>query len=230
MNFGPLLFLGIFLTFAVSWAGMVLLPYKQLGQQELATPTGGDGLYPNARSGLADRGRQVYRSEGCAACHTQQVRPNDVPTWGPRFTVAQDYLRDEPVQMGSQRFGPDLANIGARMPDENWHYIHLYNPRTVVAKSPMPQYKYLFEKRKVTSGERSAHALNLGKEFDVEAGYEVVPTQRAQALVAYLKSLRSDVPLFESPMAPKPGMKTDTNAAPATTEGAAPTNTNSPAK
>ncbi|MBA4148521.1 MAG: cbb3-type cytochrome c oxidase subunit II [Verrucomicrobia bacterium] len=228
MNYGPILFLGIFLSFALSWAGMVFLPQKQLGHQELAKPFDAEALYPTPHSGLAEQGRQVYRAEGCAACHTQQVRPQDVPQYGLRFTVAQDYLRDEPVQFGSLRLGPDLANIGARMPDAKWHLLHLYNPRITIEKSLMPQYKYLFEKRKIR-GERSANALDLPKGFEVEEGFEVVPTDRADSLVAYMKSLRSDASLFESPLPTVPETD-DTNAAPASAEAATPTNTNSPEK
>lgn len=228
MNFGPLLFLGILLSFALSWAGMVLLPQKQLGTQELVTPLGGDALYPAGDSGQAEQGKEVYRAEGCAACHTQQVRPQDVSAFGPRFTVGQDYLRDHPVEFGALRLGPDLANVGARLPDTKWHLRHLYNPRIDVEKSPMPQYKYLFEKRKIR-GVRSAAALDLPKNYDVEEGYELIPNDRAYALVAYLKSLRSDVSLRESPL-PKGPETGDTNAAPAAAETATPTNTNSPAK
>ena len=208
---------------------MVFLPQKQLGHQELVTPTGSDSLYPLARSGIADNGKEVYRSEGCAACHTQQVRPQDVPHFGLRFTVAQDYLRDEPVQFGTLRLGPDLANVGARLPDANWHLVHLYDPRALVEGSPMPKYPYLFEKRKVR-GEGSQNALKFPQGYKgVEEGFEVVPTERAETLVAYLRSLRADVSLRESPL-PKPPEKGDTNAAPAAAQGQSQTNTNSPAK
>lgn len=214
MNYGPIIFLGVLLSFACSWGGMVLFPKKQLGHQDLVAPREGDALYPAGRPGIAEQGAQVYRAEGCAACHTQQVRAQDVPQFGPRFTVAQDYLRDHPVQYGSLRLGPDLANVGARLPDEAWHLLHLYDPKLTVENSTMPQYPYLFEKRKIR-GERSPNALQLpsGK---VEEGYEVVPTSRAVALVAYLKSLRADVSLFESPL-PKPPKENDADDAASTT-------------
>src|SRR5688500_1008804 len=99
MNYGPLLFFGVFLSFALSWSGMILLPQLQIGRAPLAEVEG--GLYPSNRPGEANQGQEIYRSLGCAACHTQQVRDNDVPELGVRFTVAQDYLRDQPVLVGS---------------------------------------------------------------------------------------------------------------------------------
>lgn len=122
--------------------------------------------------------------------------------------MAQDYLRDQPVMLGRLRIGPDLANIGVRMGAGNtnvepgmveYHLKHLYHPRTVVPKSVMPAYPYLFEKRRI-EGAPSPRALKLEGEYAPEEGYEIVPTPDAEALVAYLLSLRSDVPLPEAPV------------------------------
>lgn len=128
--------------------------------------------------------------------------------WGPRRTVAQDYAFDLPVQLGSRRAGPDLANVGLRWPDGNWQLRHLFAPASVVTGSTMPPYRFLFAPRKLKPGQKpSPDAMPLtaaGILFDasketgpVEA--ELVPTEDARALVAYLVSLRADAPLFEAP-------------------------------
>ena len=90
--------------------------------------------------------------------------------------------------LGTMRTGPDLTNIGARQPSESWHYAHLYNPQITSEGSIMPPYPYLFQKRKI-SGSPAADALELPADVAPEPGYEIVPTDRARALVAYLKSL-----------------------------------------
>ena len=118
--------------------------------------------------------------------------------WGRRRSVAQDYVYDLPVQPGLRRAGPDLANVGLRLPDANWHLRHLYAPGSEILGSTMPPYRFLFELRKVAN-RSTAGALQLSGKDAVPVGYEVVPTDEARALVAYLLSLRSDAPLFESP-------------------------------
>lgn len=123
--------------------------------------------------------------------------------WGRRRTVAQDYVYDLPVQLGTRRAGPDLANVGLRQPDVNWHLRHLYAPQIDVKNSTMPPYRYLFEQRKVGKG-NPAEALALPAGVAPE-GFEIVPTDEARALAAYLVSLRADAPLFEAPFtAPAP--------------------------
>lgn len=118
--------------------------------------------------------------------------------WGLRGNVAQDYLQDSPVFLGTQRLGPDLANIGARNPDANWHLNHLYAPSSVVPGSTMPPYRFLFEKRPV--GRRpSPDRLKVVTDEKTKVQFEIVPTEKALALAAYLQSLRSDAPLFEAP-------------------------------
>ena len=141
-----------------------------------------------------------------------KVEVNVIPTgtdisrgWGKRRTVAQDYIYDHVVQPGTRRAGPDLANVGSpsRKPDANWQLNHLYAPQSVVKDSTMPAYRFLFEKRK-TGKVASADALKLTGDSAPPAGFEVVPTDEARELVAYLLSLRSDSPLFESPVTPPP--------------------------
>lgn len=119
--------------------------------------------------------------------------------WGLRRSVAQDFAYDQPVQFGARRSGPDLANIALRSPDVNWHLRHLYAPTGEVKGSTMPPYRFLFEKRKITRGP-SASALQLSGEFAPPAGYEIIPTDEAQALAAYLVSRRADASLLEAPV------------------------------
>jgi cbb3-type cytochrome oxidase cytochrome c subunit len=131
------------------------------------------------------------------------VGPDIARGWGRRRTVAQDYLFDYPVQLGSRRIGPDLANVGLRQPDANWQLRHLYAPRSEVKGSTMPPYRFLFETRKA-GAKPSPDALQLSAEFAPPTGYEIVPKSEAKALVAYLLSLRADAPLFEAPLTPLP--------------------------
>lgn len=134
--------------------------------------------------------------------------------WGRRRTVSQDYAYDLPVQLGTRRAGPDLANVGLRLPDVNWQLRHLYAPQVEVKGSTMPPYRFLFAQRKVGQG-NPADALTLPA-GTVPAGMEIVPTEAARTLAAYLVSLRADEPLYEAPFTPP--------AAPAVAA------TNSPAK
>ena len=324
MNYGPLLFLAAFFALASSWSGFVLAPQLQLGRLQQTNTVGSAATtYPVARPGLAGQGLQVYRANGCAYCHSQQVgqtgtlleialtdvgtnqaatmaallklaeAPADQPTlltalpelaaargnasggalltglpkaflrsstrgaanaavktlnatsakaqlwivpvgpdlarggwgWGRRRTVAEDFLFDSPAMPGSQRVGPDLANIGERQPDANWHLLHLYAPQAQVKGSTMPPFRFLFEKRRIRF-QPSPEALVLPSEMAPPAGYEVVPKPAAKALAAYLVSLRADAPLFCAPLtapaATAPSSGTNAPAAPgATTTSAA---------
>jgi cbb3-type cytochrome oxidase cytochrome c subunit len=146
--------------------------------------------------------------------------------WGKRRTVAQDYLADYPVQLGSRRIGPDLANVGLRLPDADWQLRHLYAPQNEVTGSVMPPYRFLFETRKI-GREASPYALKLSGKLAPSPGYEIVPKPEASALVAYLQSLRADMPLEEAPLTPPPGTVTATNATGVSTN-APTTSTNAP--
>jgi mono/diheme cytochrome c family protein len=111
------------------------------------------------------RGREVYSREGCAYCHTQQVRyvAADVRRFGAP-TLAWETQFDSPHLLGTRRIGPDLARAGGTR-SEDWHYLHLYAPRSAVAASVMPAYPWLFE------------------------GSPDRPRQAARDLVAYLETL-----------------------------------------
>jgi cbb3-type cytochrome oxidase cytochrome c subunit len=310
MNQGPVIFLGIFFALVISWFGFIVQPQLQLGQ---ATPSvdlyNPEASHPVQRAGLAQRGLDVYRSLGCATCHTQQmqqegtvfdvilatpgtnvaeviravlqVRPDltapeaarlvertpveildnlesqrqvdravtllsvadaQVETrlvpvgpdiargWGVARSVGTDFLYDYPVMLGSQRIGPDLANVGAWPRTADWHFQHLYDPTSVIPGSVMPPYRFLFEKRRMgflatdprsparpatgldaIQGTRTnwvtPETLQTERESEVTPDYEIVPTDDARALVAYLMSLRADTPILERPLtgsAPKP--------------------------
>ena len=100
-----------------------------------------DGLEPYSPLRLA--GRDVYIREGCYLCHSQMIRPFRAETerYG-HYSVAGEYVYDRPFQWGSKRTGPDLARVGERYSDE-WHRVHLINPRDVVPESIMPGYPWL---------------------------------------------------------------------------------------
>jgi cytochrome c oxidase cbb3-type subunit 2 len=96
----------------------------------------------------------VYLREGCGFCHTQFVRdlPMDRPYGRP--SRPGDYTLENPPMLGTQRTGPDLADVGSRQPSEAWHMIHLYDPRAVVPQSVMPAYRWYFvEKDKAGPGD-----------------------------------------------------------------------------
>ncbi len=227
MNSTPLLFLGILVALASSWWGILVAPSLQVGNTPTILLKETGQHYPPNRPGLAQQGAAIYLSEGCNTCHSQLVRPEGFGIdlargWGKRRTVAQDYLRDSPVLLGTVRIGPDLTNIGYRMGagDTNaqpvmvaYHLKHLYHPRTVAAGSVMPAYPYLFEQRPIVAGALSPHALKLEGAFAPPAGYEIVPKPEATALVAYLLSLRSGISLAEAPIPQPPTNGVDTASA-----------------
>src|SRR4030067_946303 len=99
------------------------------------------GLKPY--TALQLEGRDVYVREGCYTCHSQMIRPFRAETerYG-HYSVAGEFVYDRPVQWGSKRPGPDLHRVGGRYSDE-WHRVHLINPRDVVPESIMPGYPWL---------------------------------------------------------------------------------------
>ncbi len=143
---------------------------------------------------------KITAAGGKAEVHIAATGPDITRGWGMRQSVAEDYLYDQPVQLGSLRAGPDLANVGLRA-DANWQLLHLYAPKSVVKGSTMPPFRYLFEVRKI-GREPSPDALKLPPEFAPPAGYEVVPKPEAKELAAYLSSLRANAPLYSAPISP----------------------------
>lgn len=213
MKNGLALFLGVFAALALSWAGLLLAAQQQLGRLgQFKDPTD-DTLYPQPMSGLANQGRLVYQDLGCATCHTQQVRRegfgSDIARkWGQRGSYARDYIRDESVHLGSSRIGPDLRNAGNTElhagVDAEYFYKLLYAPASVAPGSMMPAHAFLFDVHPIAGRQPSAQALKLPSKFSPGPGLEVVPTARAQALVAYLQSLKDtyDYPIERSRNAP----------------------------
>ena len=102
-----------------------------------------EGLKPY--DALAVVGRDIYVREGCYLCHSQMIRPFRAETerYG-HYSVAGEFVYDHPFQWGSKRTGPDLARVGGRYSDD-WHRVHLINPRDVVPESVMPGYPWLAE-------------------------------------------------------------------------------------
>lgn len=189
MRNGITFFLGLFCALAISWGALVVGTRSQYATLRPVYDDNEGKSFPDRQPGIAARGQLVYQDLGCAACHTQQVRRPGLGSdkergWGERQSVARDFLYDPRPQLGYLRVGPDLANYAVRaepagmIPDRLLAY--LYN-----GHAGMPPYPFLFEKVKIT-GERSAHALKV----KTEPGYEVVPTHRANELVAYLLSLK----------------------------------------
>ena len=129
-----------------------------------------------------------------------------------RQSVSRDFLFDAHAMPGVMRIGPDLSNVGARLMDDNAAYAHLYNPQSTGKSSHMPPYRYLFHRKEIADGEvlrllvqrdDPATAITVTRESNkqsVEPGYAVTPTAKAKALLAFLKSLRTDSALPEAPL------------------------------
>ena len=152
-----------------------------------------EGVKPYGALQLA--GRDVYISEGCYNCHSQMIRPFQAETlrYGP-YSVAGEFVYDRPFQWGSKRTGPDLARVGGRYSDE-WHRIHLNNPRDLVPESNMPAYSWL-DKKMVNAEElpgRMSALRTLGHPYtdeEIAGSVELVKGKtELDAVVAYLQVL-----------------------------------------
>ncbi len=151
------------------------------------------GLKPYTALQVA--GRDVYVREGCYNCHSQMIRPFRAETlrYGP-YSVAGEFVYDHPFQWGSKRTGPDLARVGGKYSDD-WHRIHLINPRDVVPESNMPAYPWL-EKSPVDGASLPAHMSGLrtlGAPYTDEeiakAAEDVKGKTELDALIAYLQGM-----------------------------------------
>lgn len=180
---------GAMVMLALSVSALVVLPYLELSD---VTPT--PGLKPYTSAEL--RGRQVYISNGCVYCHTQQPRSKEFAPadfargWG-RATVAGDYAYDTPPLLGDMRTGPDLMNVGVRQPSEQWNLGHLYEPRAYVPGSIMPAFPFLFEAKAKAETDDVVVTLPPGY---APAGKVVVARPEAVDLVKYLLSLNRSFP------------------------------------
>lgn len=146
------------------------------------------------------QGLHIYVKENCVSCHTQQVRNIEMDnTWGARPSMASDYYyskqrmdvwRQSPSLLGSERTGPDLTNVGQRQPGQEWHLLHMYNPRIVVKESIMPSYPWLFEEKYESDVATDDVVVPVPEQFIRSKGKKVVATQEVMDLIAYLQSLK----------------------------------------
>jgi cytochrome c oxidase cbb3-type subunit 2 len=182
--------MAIMIVIVVSIGGAVeILPL--IFDSDARTPIEGIEPYPP----LQLAGREVYIREGCYNCHSQMIRPfrSETERYGP-FSVAGESVYDRPFQWGSKRTGPDLARVGGRYSDD-WHRVHLINPRDVVPESNMPGYPWLLEA--TVDGdliERKMRALQtLGDPYSDEqieaAAAAVEGKTEMDAMIAYLQGL-----------------------------------------
>jgi len=155
------------------------------------------GLKPYSPLRLA--GRDIYIREGCYNCHSQMIRPFRAETerYG-HYSVAGESVYDHPFQWGSKRTGPDLARVGARYSDE-WHRIHLSNPRDVVPESNMPGYPWLarttLDPESIRPKMRALQRLNVPYTDDeIKAAPEELQGKTEEdALIAYLQGLGTQI-------------------------------------
>lgn len=187
-----LLVLTAFLGFALLSTIIAVFPALQL--QEVKPLPGMKEMSSEELKGL-----QVYVSENCMACHTQQVRNIEMDqVWGQRPSLASDYYyskqrldlwRQSPSLLGSERTGPDLTEVGKRQPGKEWHLLHLYNPRIVVKESVMPGYPWLFEEKSPAMVTKGDIVVPVPGELLKNPEHKLVAKEEALHLVAYLQSL-----------------------------------------
>ncbi len=180
----------ILTVLVIIWGGLLeIVPL--FFQKSTTTPV--EGLKPYDAVRLS--GRDIYIREGCYNCHSQMIRPFRAETerYG-HYSVAGEFVYDHPFQWGSKRTGPDLHRVGARYSDE-WHRVHLINPRDVVPESNMPAYAFL-EKAPVDASriEDKMRALRkVGVPYTDEeiAGARALLDGKSEldVLVAYLQGL-----------------------------------------
>ena len=180
----------IFSVLVVGVAGLVeIVPL--FFQKSTTEPIEGVKPYP----ALQLAGRDIYIREGCYGCHSQMIRPFRAETerYG-HYSVAGESVFDHPFQWGSKRTGPDLARVGGRYSDD-WHRVHLNNPRDVVPESNMPAYPWL-SRNQVDAEILPAKMEALRKvgvpytDEDIKGAVEAAKGKtEMDALVAYLQGL-----------------------------------------
>lgn len=183
-------FLIVFTVLIISF-GLLVQVVPLFFSKEVITAT--EGVKPYTPLQVA--GRDIYVREGCYNCHSQHIRPFRAETerYG-HYSVAGESVYDHPFQWGSKRTGPDLARVGGRYSDE-WHRIHLLNPREVVPESNMPSFPWL-ARNKVNPDEvvRNMRALEkVGTPYTEEdyakAAEELANKSELDAVIAYLQGL-----------------------------------------
>ena len=146
-------------------------------------------------SALALEGRDIYIREGCNTCHSQMIRPfrSETERYG-HYSVAGEHVYEHPFLWGSKRTGPDLARVGGRYSDD-WHYMHLVDPRQVVPESNMPAFPWLAENvlSGNNTGKKMAALRTVGVPYTDEqfanAQSLVTGKTEMEALIAYLQQL-----------------------------------------
>ncbi|NGN96722.1 cytochrome-c oxidase, cbb3-type subunit II [Grimontia sp. S25] len=181
----------ILTVIAISFGALVEIT-PLLFQKQTTEPV--DNLRPY--TALEMEGRDIYIREGCNVCHSQMIRPFRAETerYG-HYSVAGESVWEHPFLWGSKRTGPDLARVGDRYSDE-WHRVHLIDPRAVVPESNMPGFPWLEEN--VLTGENTAKKLTVFRDmFGVPYTDEQIANAKADvegktemdAIIAYLQSL-----------------------------------------
>jgi len=182
--------LGILIAVVISVGGLVEIVPLYFSSQ-VTTPAPGVKPY----TALQLEGRDIFIREGCYNCHSQMVRPLRAETerYG-HYSLAGESVYDHPFQFGSKRTGPDLARVGGRYSDE-WHRVHLSNPRDVVPESNMPAYAWLADEHldPALTPKKLQLMRKLGvpysqQEID-QAAHDVQDKTEMEALIAYLQGL-----------------------------------------
>ena len=187
--------MGVLVAVVISFAGIIEIA-PLMSQASVVEPV--EGLEP--RNPLELAGQNIYVAEGCYNCHSQQVRPfvDETLRYG-HYSVAGESVYDRPFQWGSKRTGPDLARVGGRYSNE-WHEIHLIDPRAVVPTSNMPGYPWLAETEiDIEETVASMKVLKmLGHPYSDEqieaAAASLEGKTQLDALVAYLQDLGTAMP------------------------------------
>lgn len=182
--------MGVLIAIAVSFGGLAEIVPLMLSRTA-TEPL--EGMQPYTAAQL--EGRDIYIREGCYNCHSQMVRPFRAETerYG-HYSVAAETVWDHPFQFGSKRTGPDLARVGGRYSDE-WHRVHLINPRDVVPESNMPAYPWLAQNAvDASSTPRKMESLQLVgvpyTEADIAGAQAAVEGKtELDVLVTYLQYL-----------------------------------------
>ena len=204
---------GVLLTLVISWLAFIVGGRNQFGDLEPTSefleengsiPKGAD-LFPKAMSGIATQGSEEYTKLGCISCHTQQVRLTETGfdverEWGKRPSVARDYILQENILLGNTRIGPDLANVGLRGFSDEWLHRHLFDPQATVPGSicsPSPFLYETSEEKIIGSIEVPSLSSEKNDNDDLNQSRFIIPTLRANKIVAYLQALGQNYELPE---------------------------------
>lgn len=198
--------IGILATLGFAWLAFVVASVRQFGdltpeaqflEDDGSRPPDAD-LFPKDLSGLAKQGAEDYLSLGCMTCHTQQVRLEEAGFdvergWGKRPSMPRDYVLQDHVMLGNTRIGPDLANFGMREHENNWLHQHLFEPQSVVPDSICPPSPFLYQ----IADEAKKGSIEIPDREENNQTRHVIPSLRANRIVAYLQGLNQDYELPE---------------------------------